>query len=214
MAKILYISLTGMTESLGESQVVQYLLELAKNNIIYLLSFEKPVEKAKFEIMKKRLQSVDIKWKFFEYSNRYGLLSSGSQIVLAFFILVKWIKKEHIQIIHARSLIPAVIGMLLKKCFKVKLLFDIRGFAIDEKIMEGRLKENSTLTRWLKKLEAVIYKNADHIVTLTRASKPILVNQYNVKEKNISVIPTCANKAFFKPMSLSEKLTHKLAEGF
>ncbi len=214
MAKILYISLNGMTEALGESQVVQYLLELAKNNEIYLLSFEKPADKDKFSGMKKRLQDVNIQWKYFEYSNRFGMFSTFTQILAAFFVSAKWVRKEKIQVVHARSIIPAVIGMLLKKIFKVKLLFDIRGFAIDEKVMEGRLKEPSLLTSLLKKLELALYRNSDHVVTLTHVSKPIIQDNYYVKPENISVIPTCANLNLFQAIPTAEKLALKEKMGY
>lgn len=214
MAKILYISLTGMTEALGESQVVQYLLELAKHNTIYLLSFEKPIDKEKYQEMKVRLANANIQWKYFEYSNRYGVLSTFFQVTCAFFMLSKWIKKENIQLIHARSLIPAVIGSLLKKAYGVKLLFDIRGFAIDEKIMDGRLKSHSMLTRFLRKIEAKVYKNADHVVTLTHVSKPIIEEKYRVKSENVTVIPTCANIDLFRAFSVDEKIALRKSMGY
>lgn len=214
MAKILYISLTGMTESLGESQVVQYLLELVKHHTIFLLSFEKPVNKEKYKQMQEVLDKANIKWKYYEYSNRYGMLSTAIQMILAILFVSKWIRKERIQVIHARSLIPALIGVFIKKIFNVKLLFDIRGFAIDEKIMDGRLKPDSLLTRFMKKVEANVYKNSDHVVTLTHASKPIIEEKYAVKARDITVIPTCANVELFKPIPLTEKIALKRTMGF
>src|SRR5687768_10444139 len=173
MRRVLYISMTGMTEPLGESQVLQYLLNLASDHEIYLLSFEKPCPKDIILATEKRLKQHHICWHYFMYSNRFGIVTTAWQILLSLFLLAKWIKKYNIQIIHARSFIPGVIGLLCKKIYRIKLLFDIRGFAIDEKIMDGRLKEQSFLTRILKKLEARLYQSSDHIVTLTHASKPI-----------------------------------------
>lgn len=214
MATILYISLTGMTEALGESQVIQYLLELAKKNKIYLLSFEKPTSIEKYATIQKRLNASGIEWKYLSYSNRYGVFSSGFQMISAFFILRKWIKEKKITIIHARSLIAAMIGWSLKKTTNTKLLFDIRGFAIDEKIVEGRLKPNSLLSKILKRIEAFIYKQADHVVTLTHVSKPIIVEKYNVVDENITVIPTCTNSALFKVLSIEDKIKLRESMGF
>ncbi len=214
MANVLYISLNGMTEPLGESQVVQYLLPLAQDNKIALLSFEKTTSLEKYEYIQKKLAACGITWKYFKYSNRYGLFSTVLQITQAFFACAKIIKKDSVKIIHARSLIPAVIGVVLKKTCHIKLLFDIRGFAIDEKIVDGRLKEQSILTRILKKIEAYTYKNADHIVTLTHASKPIIEKKYGISLHKITVIPTCANAELFKPDVLANKLKRKVALGF
>lgn len=214
MANILYLSLTGMTEPLGESQVVQYLVELAKNHSIYLLSFEKPTDKAAYERMETQLRAANIQWKFLPYSNRYGVLSSAIQVISAVFMSATWIKKEKIQVVHARSLIPAVMGLLLRTLLGVKLLFDIRGFAIDEKIQEGRLKPSAWLTRFLKKIEGTVYKQSDHIVTLTHTSKPIIAEKYGVKASLITVIPTCANVDLFKPTTPVEKAALKKECGF
>lgn len=214
MSKILYISLTGMTEALGESQVVQYLEELAKNNTICLLSFEKPTEAIYHERMAKRLANAKIKWKFFQYSNRFGILSTLWQIIVANFVLAQWIRQEKIEIVHTRSLVPGVMGMLLKKIFNIKFLFDIRGFALDEKIMDGRLKKDAWLTKILRKIEKRVYQAADHIVTLTHASKPIIENNYSVANHAITVIPTCTDMQLFKPVNLAEKQILKAEFGF
>jgi len=42
MASVLYISYTGLSDPLGESQVLQYLLRLAQKHRISLITFEKP----------------------------------------------------------------------------------------------------------------------------------------------------------------------------
>jgi glycosyltransferase involved in cell wall biosynthesis len=214
MANVVYISLTGMTEPLGESQVVQYLLELVKNNSIFLLSFEKPTRAEKYNRMRAILNKADIKWHFFKYSNRFGIFSTGFQIIQAFILLIKLIKKNDIQVIHARSLIPAIIGLLLAKICNVKLLFDIRGFAIEEKIVDGRLKPRSMLTWLLKKVESTVYKMADHVVSLTHSSRPILEKQYQVHSDNLTVIPTCANAELFKVFSSDEKAVLRVTSGF
>lgn len=203
-----------MTEPLGESQVLEYLLDLVKSNSIYLLSFEKPTDKSKFQKTEALLNKAGIQWEYLKYSNQYGIFSSLLQILKALSKISKIAKKEKIQIVHTRSLIPAVMGLLTKKLFKTKLIFDIRGFAIDEKILEGRLQANSWLTRRLKNLEAYLYKKADHIVTLTHASKPIIKKNYHINDKSITVIPTCANVEIFKPIDDLEKNSIKAKLGF
>ena len=45
MKKVLYISSrTGLMEPLGRSQVLPYILELSKNNKIYIISREKRID--------------------------------------------------------------------------------------------------------------------------------------------------------------------------
>ena len=214
MANILYISLTGMTEPLGRSQVLEYLIDLSKNNDISLISFERVKDLDNKNEIEKIIKSNNIKWDYFIYSNRFGIFSSLAQLTKAIIIGIRIIPRKKIEIIHARSFIPAVIGLILKKIFGVKLLFDIRGFAIDEKVDSGRLKKDSFLYKILKRIENYLYRKSDFIVTLTYASKNIISKNFNINENLIEVIPTCANKNIFKVLDEKEKILFKKSLGY
>ncbi|MHB0993931.1 MAG: glycosyltransferase [Sulfurovum sp.] len=209
MKNILYISLTGMTEPLGRSQVLEYLVDLSKENKIYLISFEREHDLDRIDEIKNLVKKHDIQWDYMVYSNKYGMASTVWQIVQTIRIGSKLIKENSIDIVHARSMIPATMALLLKKLYGVKLLFDIRGFAIDEKVDSGRLQKNSLVYRVLKKLDNYLYKASDHIVTLTHTAKEILQEKLNIREEKITVIPTCANKQVFKVLEEGSKKTFK-----
>ena len=61
-----------------------------------------------------------------------------SGLHLFFFIL-----RNKINIIHARIYIPALIGFYIKFFFNIKLIFDMRGFWIDERIEWNLWKKNT-----------------------------------------------------------------------
>ena len=214
MNNILYISLTGMTEPLGRSQVLEYLIDLSKKNKIYLISFEREQDLDSIDEIKVLTSKYDIEWNYLIYSNKYGVLSTLGQIFKVFKIASKIIKNESIKIIHARSMIPATIGILLKKVYGVKLLFDIRGFAIDEKLDSGRLKKNSLLFKSLKMLDNYLYKKSDHVVTLTHKAKDILHKNLNISNKQITVIPTCASREVFKTLNIVDNIVFKKSLGY
>jgi len=214
MANILYISLTGMTEPLGRSQVLEYLIDLSKQNKIYLISFEREKDLKNIDEVKELVKKYNIEWDYFIYSNKYGIFSTISQIIKTIFLGNKLIKQNDIQIIHARSIIPATMGFFLKKLNKVKLIFDIRGFSIDEKVDRGRIKRNSFLFKFLKKWDNYLYKTSDYIVTLTYTSKNILIKKLNINKDKITVIPTCANKEIFKLINENEKKYLRKKLGF
>ncbi len=214
MANVLYISLTGMTEPLGRSQVLEYLVDLSKENKIYLISFEREHDLDRIDEIKNLVKKHDIQWDYMVYSNKYGMASTVWQIVQTIRIGSKLIKENSIDIVHARSMIPATMALLLKKLYGVKLLFDIRGFAIDEKVDSGRLQKNSLVYRVLKKLDNYLYKASDHIVTLTHTAKEILQEKLNIREEKITVIPTCANKQVFKVVDEGSKKTFKGELGY
>lgn len=208
--RILYISLTGMTEPLGRSQVLEYLFDLSKENEYYLISFERESDLKNIDEIKELLKDYNIKWNYFIYSNKYGIFSTIFQIFQVMFLGLKIAKKNKIDIIHARSFIPATMGLIIKKLTKAKLLFDIRGFAIDEKIDTGRLNKNSFLAKTLKKLDNYLYTESDHVVTLTHKAKEILTSSLNIRKEKITVIPTCANDKIFKTMTDKEIQDFKL----
>lgn len=214
MKKVLYISLTGMTEALGESQVLEYLIELSKNNKIFLISFEREYKENDLARIKEITSKYNISWNYFQYSNKYGIFSSLSQILKVLFEGKKIIKNNNIQILHARSFIPGLIGGILKYFYDLKLVYDIRGFSIDEKLDRGRLKEHSVLFKVLKNIDNYLYKKSDHIVTLTHKAKEIIIDSLNIDKNMITVIPTCANKKLFTILKKDENKKFKDDLGF
>jgi len=203
-----------MTEALGRSQVLEYLIDLSINNKIYLLSFERKNDIEHINEVKKITDKHSINWQYLIYSNKYGVISTIVQIIKAIYYGSSCIRKNKINIIHARSMIPATMGLILKKIHNIKLLFDIRGFAIDEKVDNQRLKKDSLLFSLLKKLDNTLYKQADHIVTLTHAAKDILQNNLLIPKNKITVIPTCANKNIFPLLGKTERASIRKKLGF
>lgn len=213
MAKVLYLSLTGMTEPLGRSQVLEYLIELSKKNTICLLSYERETDLSNLEEIERLTKRHGIIWHWLPYTNRHGVFSTLKQLVSGMRIGSKMMQEHNIDIIHARSFIPAVLGVLLKKRYNAKLLFDIRGFAVDEMVDRNRISKRSLLYKTLRRIEDRIYRNADHVVTLTHKAKAMLGGIFKNGER-ITVIPTCANKELFKPLQEREKKAFRQSLGF
>ena len=92
MNTILYLSLTGMTEPLGRSQVLEYLSSLSEANKICLISFERKdsIQSRQVNEIQKLVSSVGIEWYFLEYSNRYGIASTIMQILRASWLASRW----------------------------------------------------------------------------------------------------------------------------
>jgi len=215
MKKILYISLTGMTEPLGRSQVLEYLIDLSKDNKFYLISFERENDIKNMDEVRELVEKYNIEWHYLIYSNKYGVFSTISQLFQVIRVGNKIKNKNNIQIIHARSFIPAVMGYCIKLFdLKVKFHFDVRGFSTKEKIDRGRLKKNGLLYRVLFRLENYMFKRADALNTLTYKAKEILEKQFNFPKDYIEVIPTCANREVFRILSTDEKLKFRKILGY
>jgi glycosyltransferase involved in cell wall biosynthesis len=195
---VLYITYDGVLEPLGEGQVVAYLEELSNFHSITLISYEKKKDRCDLSLLNKmqsRLQSYDIKWIQLPYHKSPSTLATLLDIICGIVIGFYIIKKNKIQIVHARSYVAGLIGHVLKIVSSVKFLFDIRGFWADERVDAGLWLEDGFIYNTVKKLERKFLESADHVVTLTNASIRHLNNFseriFNADE--ISVIPTCVN---------------------
>src|ERR1039458_9224042 len=78
MKKILYISYDGMTDQLGQSQVIPYFIGLAKSGYqITIISFEKENNyKKNLEIIRTLLANNNINWKPLFYTKNPPVFST------------------------------------------------------------------------------------------------------------------------------------------
>lgn len=201
MAKpaILYISYDGMLEPLGQSQVIAYLERLTDEATIHLISFEKPADKAdtaKREAIVARLQRAGIVWHPLTYHKSPSVPATLFDIGQGTLVAL-WLALRHrVRFVHARSYIPALIGRVVKMLTGAKLLFDMRGLWADERTDGGIWPADGRIYRTVKGLEKRLLVGADHIVTLTQASKDVIAAFPYLaagKHAEISVIPTCAD---------------------
>src|SRR5689334_15322048 len=137
---VLFISYDGMTDPLGQSQVIPYLRGLAAlNHRITIVSAEKSDRfKKYFPGIKHQLNVSNIEWAPVLFSKRFPGLSAWGNYYRLKKVAREICRNSQINIVHCRSLIPAMIGMSLKKKFRIKMIFDMRGFWADERV-EGSL---------------------------------------------------------------------------
>jgi glycosyltransferase involved in cell wall biosynthesis len=190
----IYITFNGITDPLGQSQVLPYLEDLSKNNIkFYLISLEKNLKKAKE--LSDDIEKLSISWyrlKYFKFHFLGMIINVIQCSLLSFYLLA--VKK--IKIVHARSYTPIFSVFLFKKIFNFKLIFDMRGFWPEELADSGRIKYNSIYYKILKFLERKSILASDYIVMLTPESKAIIEGAY--AGKKVAWMPTCVDKNRFK----------------
>lgn len=226
MEQVLFISIDGMTDPLGQSQVIPYLAGLARQgHPITIISCEK---KEKFKTgektIKDQLTRAGIEWQYCFYSKKIPLLSQRGNLYRLKKLAIDYAKKNRGKFIaHCRSYLPALIGLHLKKKYHARFVFDMRGFWADERVEGGIWKQGNPMHksayRYFKRKEKELILAADHIVTLTHAAKKILHNWFPAKKLKITVIPCCSDLAHFTIKNSSEKLAarkklHLPAEGF
>lgn len=209
--KILYISYDGMTDPLGQSQVIPYLRELTKLGFQFtLLSVEKKDRMAKNgEHVKQVLASAGIKWETLPFTSTPPVLSKLYDQIKLNTKASQLHKRDKYDLIHCRSYVAAEAGLKLFKRFNVPFLFDMRGFWVDERVDSGLWKQNNPLYKWFYKIykrkENVYFAKSTHIISLTNKGKEELVKNYQVVADKISVIPCCADLQHFDYRSITEE---------
>ena len=195
---ILYISYDGMLEPLGQSQVVAYLEKLAPGRRIHLISFEKAADwtdKARRQAMEKRLAQAGIAWHPLRYHKRPSAPATAYDIAAGSGLAIALALRHRLSIVHARSYVPALMALAVKKGAGASFLFDMRGLWADERTDGGLWPKDGTLYRAAKALERKLLLAADQIVTLTHASQAELrrFDYLAGRPPPIVVIPTCAD---------------------
>ncbi len=220
---ILYLSYDGMTDPLGQSQVIPYLAGLsAKGHEITLLSFEKP---GPFERNGSHiagiLREAGIEWVHIKYHKSPPVLSAMYDTRAMYRRAADLASTGRYSIVHCRSYLPAMAGLRLKRRFGLRFLFDMRGFWADERV-DGKTWNLSnpvyrTVYRYFKKKEKTLLREADHIVSLTHAGEKAIRQWFPGSHLDISVIPCCCDLSLFDPASVPaskrEALRTKLGIG-
>jgi glycosyltransferase involved in cell wall biosynthesis len=200
-SEVLYISIDGIMEPLGYSQVFKYLEGLSQNYAVNLISFEKKTDLENLErlnVLTKKCDDRNIHWRRLKY--RSGFFGLGKLINICNLILAPiyiFITKK-VCLVHIRSYMPGIAIPILKALFQFKLIFDMRGFWADEKHDRLHWSKKSLKYKFFKRLESYLLNISDHIVTLTNSSKNIIARSFNISPASIEVIPTCVDFNEFK----------------
>jgi glycosyltransferase involved in cell wall biosynthesis len=200
--KVLYVSYDGMTDPLGQSQVIPYLRELTKEGYQFtLLSVEKKERfKKSGAFIGQLLKDAGIKWETLTFTGRPPIISKIYDQWQLNKKVARLHKKEKFDMLHCRSYVAGV-----------PYLFDMRGFWVDERVDSGLWNLQKPLYKYFykiyKKKEKNYFSNAAHVISLTERGKEELVKNYQVSAEKISVIPCCADLGHFdyRKISNSEK---------
>ena len=199
---LLYITYDGILEPLGQSQVLSYLENLSSQFEVHLVSYEKNSDIKNLQLVQlisERVKSAGISWTPLKYHKSFSILSTSWDLIVGLLVCVKIVISNKIMLVHARSYVPSIIALLIKKILKTYFIFDMRGFWADERVDGGLWKKNGSLYNVAKWFERKFLLNADHIVSLTHAGITAM-KQFPYLINNIpphSVIPTCADLKHF-----------------
>ena len=208
LRRSIFLSLDGLEDPLGRSQILPYVAGLAAHgHTMDLVSFEKPGVKSRYR------EPIDrgVRWTSLPYLRKpYSLFNPLS---LAATVTLQQLM-EGADLLHARSHAMAGVAMTLGAAFRIPFLFDTRGFWFDEKVDTGTLRAGSAAYKVLKQVERRCYARAAAITVLTESARDYLHDEYTYRDERrapIHLIPTCADMVAFTPNGPRDA---ELAPGF
>jgi glycosyltransferase involved in cell wall biosynthesis len=215
--RALYLSHDGLTDPLGQSQILPYVVGLsAKGYQFTIISFEKTNIDVESENSVARIcKEKNITWIPLPYHKRPPVLSTLYDLWVLRKTVDQVIQKDRISILHCRSYPMSLVGLAAKRKWGVKFIFDMRGFWVDERVEGGLWNPHNLLYKiiysYFKRKEKLFLKEADCIVSLTNNAKEE-IESWGFKTAPIKVIPTCVDLQLFNPQTISNELRKKKRE--
>jgi glycosyltransferase involved in cell wall biosynthesis len=202
IVRTLYLCYFGLREPLTQTQVLPYLRELVRGGLgVHLLTFEpggnRAWDESEREGWRARLESQGIQWRSLDYHKRPSLPATLYDIASGALTAARQVRRERIDVMHARSYVPAAMGAVAKWLAGGKLIFDIRGFMAEEYVDAGIWPEGGLLYRWTKTAEKKLLKAADGFVVLTEKARKILFPRGG-DGRPVEVIPCCVDAERFR----------------
>lgn len=218
--KTLFITYNGATEPLIRSQGIPYLKGLSRAGIgSVLLSFEKPgVHRTSVAALERELKESDIEWKRLKYHKSPSLPATVFDILMGIFAGIWITLSHHIDVIHARATVPAVIACSIAFLTGKKFIYDERGLMAEEYADGGMWKRDGFIYRIVRSIEKRLLLRADTVVVLTENIKRFLTDggylPHRGKNLNIHVIPCCVDIEKFAPVPRDKlRLREKIRSG-
>jgi glycosyltransferase involved in cell wall biosynthesis len=197
-SSILYLSLDGMLEPLGRSQVLSYLYPLSDSGFrfaIISLEREQDINAAAVSRLTRELSEHGIEWRWDRFHqggirpalrNLRNLLRNARELS----------SRGNFALVHARSFLPAAVARILKSTNGTPYVFDLRGYWVEEKAAEGAWVTNRVTFRLAKWLERHLLDQAAGVVTLTALHAADIPRNTSHKIPS-TVIPTCTDYELF-----------------
>lgn len=203
----LFISIDGMTDPLGQSQVLPYLVNLAKKgNRIGIVSCEKRENWELYHrVIGAIVEEAGISWDYCFYKTGKPFVSQWENFRALKKLVTRKVKASaspEKMVLHCRSYLAGLIGHKAKSKYGTGFIFDMRGFWADERVEGGIWKKTNPvgllLYSYFKKREKEMLRSADAIISLTHKAKAIIGNMVpGISPAKITVIPCCADLEHF-----------------
>lgn len=202
--KVLFLSYDGLTDALGQSQILAYMKRLATmGHEISILSFDKADRYAEFKApVQQHVEQAGIRWVSLPYHQKPPILSSLKDLKAGRKAIAAMVQASGpFDLAHCRGYMPAVLGRWMRQRWQTPFLFDMRGWWPDEKIESGHWASPiyRPVYHYFKRLERRFFAESWRTISLTQVGKAEIESMGYGRERPVAVIPTCVDFDLFKP---------------
>lgn len=215
---VLFISYDGLTDPLGQSQILPYLIRLTQfGHTFTVLSCDKPEKYAQFKTtIENIIKPYPISWRSLPYTKKPPILSTLKDYKKMVSEAEKIISQQKINMTHCRSGVGGLVGLFLKKKYNTAYLNDIRGFYADERVDGGMWNLSNPLYKlvynFFKKKEKEALDYADYNVCLTYKAKDEIRSRADIKKNLcIDVVPCSVDLELFDRNKIQPGLQEEMA---
>lgn len=193
----------GLTDPLGESQILPYLTGLSKKNIQFtIVSFEKTKN---YESRRYAIEGIcnkhNIQWIPLKYTKKPPIISTIYDIYKLKSTTKQLLRNNNVDLIHCRSYITSLIGLWAKRKHKTPFIFDMRGFWADERIDGNIWNINNPIHKiifqFFKRKEKEFLQESITNISLTFEGKKEIESWPLPSTSPIKVIPCCTDENLF-----------------
>lgn len=198
MIPTLYITRNGLLEPLGQSQVFAYLRGLSREYSITLITYEKAddwADEGRVAQAKAACAAHGIRWLPQKFRSWPKIIAPALSMLRMSWLVLREVRSRRVELIHARSYIPAAVALLVSRLTGTPFIFDMRALWPEELITAGRLKRGSLLHQAIVAIERNCLRRSAAVVSLTHAAVKYLKSEYpsELENQRVEVIPTCAD---------------------
>ena len=200
--RVLYVVYWGAAEPLGQSIVLPPVTRLAVMTAVTLITFEKPADLARrseIERIGAILNRHAVRWAPLRYHKRPKPLSKLLDVLQGVGVGLLESARRRPDIVHARTFVGGVMGMLLAPLVGAQLVYHAEGFYPDEQVDGGFWAEGSLVHRVARRVERLLYARADGIVVLSERAKAVVEQLPSVQRRTtpVIVVPSCVDRKLF-----------------
>lgn len=190
--RALYVCYLSLEDPLVETQVLAYLDGLAsRGHAIHLITYDGRLGRRRRQQHRKRLASRGIAWHGLRYHKRPSLPATVYDVLRGAAFAYLLMRRHRLHVLHARSHVPATLGLIIGRFRRIQLVFDVRGLMAEEYADAGRWRRDGMAFRITKRVERLALRQAASVVVLTERVRNYLFGEG--ESEKVTVIPCCAD---------------------